>query len=306
MIDTELPFRALTTTMTTNTTAHILQSRAPLAEADKKSDFPKPIRTKSFSGYEPASRNAMSELLSSMNPASSAGIQRHESDRDEDFRLLLPEPYQSITLRPLRRTDTPRLQMLMTENITSHLGNEILEKHNEFCSAANYIEKLLEEEWIDVSDNDEKAVSKCHQMSSDLDSTERKLKSHIPSCFVIAENDVLIGMMGIWNIEEDRNLYHSGELMYWLGQPYWNRGIMSAVAKFFLDWCWKTFWWLNRIDAGVYITWNPISQRILSKLGMKYEGRLRKPIFQPKKGYSDIEIWSQMREEWDANRAADE
>lgn len=280
-----------------NNIEHILRSRAPLAEEDKKSEFPKPVRTQSFSKYEPDSRDSMAELVDAIRSKDNADAENSKHE-NTGFRLQLLKPYQSISLRPLRRTDALRLQVLMTEKVTSHLGNEILEKHNDFCSAVKYMEDLLEKDWIPI---DRESSDEVHLTNSTTTSLQKSKKT-APSRFVIAENDILIGMMSIWGVEDDRNLYHAGELMYWLGEPYWNRGIMSAVASFFLDWCWKTFWWLNRIDAGVYITWNPYSQRILSKLGMKYEGCLRKPIWQKDKGYSDIEIWSQMREEWEARQ----
>ena len=102
---------------------------------------------------------------------------------------------------------------------------------------------------------------------------------------------------------EDRGSSHDMEIAYWLGKPYWGRGIASAVAKATIDWAWISFSWISRIDAGVFSTWNPASRRVLEKCGLKYEGTLRRAVWQgAEKGYSDIEIWGMLREEWEERR----
>ena len=57
---------------------------------------------------------------------------------------------------------------------------------------------------------------------------------------------------------------------YWLGEPYWGRGIMtdaaSAVAPYAMD-----RFGLCRLEAAVF-AWNPASMRVLERCGFVREG----------------------------------
>lgn len=69
----------------------------------------------------------------------------------------------------------------------------------------------------------------------------------------------------------------SGEFGYWLGEPYWGRGIMSeavpVTSKYALD-----HFGLARLEAPVF-SWNPASMRVLEKSGFMREGVLRNSAF---------------------------
>lgn len=60
------------------------------------------------------------------------------------------------------------------------------------------------------------------------------------------------------------------EVGYWLGEPFWGRGIMTAVLKAFTEAALHRPD-LYRIDAGVF-SWNPASMRVLEKAGYRREG----------------------------------
>lgn len=64
------------------------------------------------------------------------------------------------------------------------------------------------------------------------------------------------------------------ELGYWLGEPFWGRGIMTAAVAAFLPHALSAFD-LVRIQALV-LEWNPASTRVLEKAGFALEGRLRR------------------------------
>jgi [ribosomal protein S5]-alanine N-acetyltransferase len=68
----------------------------------------------------------------------------------------------------------------------------------------------------------------------------------------------------------------SAQFGYWLGEPYWGRGIMSeavlAAAEFAL-----IHFGLVRLEAPVF-EWNPASMRVLEKSGFVREGILRKSV----------------------------
>ena len=69
----------------------------------------------------------------------------------------------------------------------------------------------------------------------------------------------------------------SGHLGYWLGEAYWNRGIMTAAARACADHAFAAFE-VARLDALVF-EWNPASMRVLEKCGFVREGVLRRSLF---------------------------
>jgi RimJ/RimL family protein N-acetyltransferase len=86
---------------------------------------------------------------------------------------------------------------------------------------------------------------------------------------LIVESEGLVGAAGIeLNEENDR-----GEIGYWIGLDYWNRGYATEAAAALIEFGFGELN-LNRIQAR-YFTRNPASGRVLEKAGMKYEGVLR-------------------------------
>jgi RimJ/RimL family protein N-acetyltransferase len=67
---------------------------------------------------------------------------------------------------------------------------------------------------------------------------------------------------------------HRAEIGYWLGKPYWGRGVMTAAVSAA---CQHAFarWHLVRITAHVF-SFNTPSARVLEKNGFECEGLLRK------------------------------
>ena len=68
----------------------------------------------------------------------------------------------------------------------------------------------------------------------------------------------------------------SAELGYWLGEAFWNRGIMSAAVRAFTRYAFQQFS-LTRVFAIPYAT-NVASQRVLEKAGYRREGTLRRSV----------------------------
>jgi ribosomal-protein-alanine N-acetyltransferase len=98
-------------------------------------------------------------------------------------------------------------------------------------------------------------------------------------------NNELIGACGFErSIINPRRI----ELGYWLGEPYWHRGIMPKVVKKAIEIIkneWKDF---IRIEAEIF-AWNNPSMRVVEKCGFTFEGILRKRTH--KKG-QDIDVHS--------------
>ena len=89
---------------------------------------------------------------------------------------------------------------------------------------------------------------------------------------VTQEQDGVVGAISL-----KLNFAHRrGELGYWIGVPFWNRGYATEAAKALVDYGFDALG-LNRIEAH-YLMRNPTSGRVLKKVGMKHEGILREQI----------------------------
>ena len=90
--------------------------------------------------------------------------------------------------------------------------------------------------------------------------------------FAIASADEAVGCIGMLPQGDVARL--SAEVGYWLGEPFWNRGITTAALRELTEYA------FNELDlVRLYATvmeWNPASARVLEKAGYAYEGLLRK------------------------------
>lgn len=68
----------------------------------------------------------------------------------------------------------------------------------------------------------------------------------------------------------------TGHFGYWLGEPYWGRGIMTAAVRAMADHVLTEFD-LIRLEAPVF-EWNPASMRVLEKCGFVREAVLRRSV----------------------------
>lgn len=68
----------------------------------------------------------------------------------------------------------------------------------------------------------------------------------------------------------------SGRLGYWVGEPYWGRGIATDAVRVTADYAMSRLG-LVRLEAFVF-EWNPASMRVLEKCGFVREGVLRRSI----------------------------
>lgn len=96
-----------------------------------------------------------------------------------------------------------------------------------------------------------------------------------PACnFAIVVDGTAVGGIGI---ELGQDVFRrSAEIGYWLGEPFWGRGIASEALRAATDYAFATFD-IIRLEAGVF-GWNPASARVLEKAGYTLEGRLRQAI----------------------------
>ncbi len=93
--------------------------------------------------------------------------------------------------------------------------------------------------------------------------------------FAIEINGEAVGSIGL-HPQTDVHLKNA-ELGYFLGEPYWGKGIMTAAIQQMVDYGFKTFE-ITRIFARPFGT-NFGSQRVLEKAGFVLEGRFEKILF---------------------------
>lgn len=85
------------------------------------------------------------------------------------------------------------------------------------------------------------------------------------------ETDELIGGIGFHTKYWKQS--HKDDIGYWLGKPFWNKGIMTDVVKKICAIGFSEFN-LTRIEATVFVN-NDASKRVLKKSGFHCEGTLK-------------------------------
>ena len=85
---------------------------------------------------------------------------------------------------------------------------------------------------------------------------------------VLKDGHQLIGAAGL-----TLTMVHArGELGYWIGREFWNRGYCTEAARAVIEYGFSVLG-LHRIQAQ-HLARNPASGRVMLKLGMQHEGRL--------------------------------
>ena len=113
----------------------------------------------------------------------------------------------------------------------------------------------------------------------------------ITFAIVLAEEEQLIGSIGM-EIAREHQL---ARLSYWLGTHYWNQGYCTEAVRAVLDYGFTRLS-LHRIYAPHFHN-NPASGRVLRKVGMTYEGRMREHYIRFGQ-FVDVEIYGMLREEF--------
>ena len=96
-----------------------------------------------------------------------------------------------------------------------------------------------------------------------------------PRHFAIAVGLEAVGGIGFDPLEGVSR--RSARIGYWLGQPFWGRGLATEALRCLGDYAFEHFA-LERLEAIVF-EWNPASCRVLEKAGYALEARLHKSVF---------------------------
>ena len=106
-------------------------------------------------------------------------------------------------------------------------------------------------------------------------------------------NNDCIGLIGI--IFKTGIYRYCGTMGYWLAEPFWNKGVMTKVAKTFVKYIFNNKD-ITRIESSVF-EWNTGSMRVLEKTGFKLECVSKKAIFKNNQ-FVDEYKYSLLKEEW--------
>ena len=93
---------------------------------------------------------------------------------------------------------------------------------------------------------------------------------------------------GVIGLIKQKDVYRlTAEIGYWIGEPYWNKGITTTAAKLITDYGFNKLQ-LVRIHTGVF-EYNAGSMRVLEKCGYKKDCIFEKSVI--KNG----QIWNEHR-----------
>lgn len=97
--------------------------------------------------------------------------------------------------------------------------------------------------------------------------------------FAVQFNFTLVGVVGI--VLQHDVYRKSAEIGYWIGEPFWNKGIATIALTLATDYAFHQLG-IEKLYAGVF-EGNEGSCRVLEKCGYQLEGVLRRSVFKNKK-----------------------
>ncbi len=112
-----------------------------------------------------------------------------------------------------------------------------------------------------------------------------------PHVLAIDVNGQLAGCIGL-ELQDDISRI-SAELGYWIGEPYWGRGVATEAVKQMLEYTFETFPVVSRIYAKVF-EYNIASMKILEKNGFHLESIQKKSVIKNNE-IIDEHIWVKSR-----------
>lgn len=177
-----------------------------------------------------------------------------------DVILSLPK---NIVLRQYRNTDVP--------SISRHANNKRIWNNLRNRMPHPYTEEAAQK-WIDICRAPEN-----QRASGEWTPEDGAQGPLLPGNYTIVIGDEACGSIGLdWNDPTDI-CFRNAEIGYWLSEEHWGKGYMSIIVPAFVDWAWRTFGFLIRINAEVSAG-NVGSRKCLEKAGLVVEGR-RKMAF---------------------------
>lgn len=160
--------------------------------------------------------------------------------------------YENVSLRKFTYDDIPRLaELANNEKISNNLRDAFPHPYTE-KDAETFIGMVLTQEPTQI--------------------------------FAIEYQDLYVGNIGL-HLETD--VYRkSAEIGYFVGEPYWNLGIMTKAVKLICDYGFEELG-IVRIFAGIF-EYNHASQRVLEKCGFAKEAIFKQAIIKKGEIYDEI------------------
>ena len=137
-----------------------------------------------------------------------------------------------------------------------------------------------------------------HRTSADTRAFLRLVHQHYehgdPFAWAIVRcaDDRLIGSCGFVRQAPER---HAAEIGYWLGRAYWGKGYAVEAARALVRYGFEQMH-LERVEAKCFVQ-NRAGQRVIEKLGMKYEGTDCSEMI--KGEYPELRLYAVARQDWD-------
>lgn len=119
----------------------------------------------------------------------------------------------------------------------------------------------------------------------------RAALQHPPCFFAIDVGGAAVGGIGV--APQDDVYRRSGEIGYWLGRAFWNRGIATEAVRAMTEYAFRELD-LVRVQTGVF-EWNPASMRVLEKCGYLREGVQKRAAFKNGR-FGDIVLYAKLRD----------
>ena len=109
--------------------------------------------------------------------------------------------------------------------------------------------------------------------------------------FAIDIDGFVVGAIGVRPRDDVYAL--TAEIGYWLGEEFWNRGIVTDAVIAMTRYAFETLG-MARVYAEVF-EWNPASMRVLEKAGYVKEGVLRKSAYKNRQIIDQV-LYAKVRE----------
>lgn len=112
--------------------------------------------------------------------------------------------------------------------------------------------------------------------------------------FAIESGKQFCGVIGL--IAQSDVYKKTAEIGYWLGEPYWNKGIATTAVRLITDYGFHQLGFI-RIHTGVF-EYNIGSMKVLTKNGYQKDGVFKLSIFKDGKMY-DEHRFSKLNQDYD-------
>lgn len=222
---------------------------------------------------------------------------RHPVEQTAAFQALLSTPILTLpddmSVRPWHPSDAPVLATLLTDRRiwwcfdehpypwTLRQAQKTIKEARRYSSTAS--KTVMKEKYSDSDDDSDESDSDDDEGEAVAKRARREARETAAldkavdvadltlTDFAIVQRGELIG--GIEFEVGAKVSKHQCWLAYWMAREHRGRGIMTAVVAAFVDWLWTTFdpARLLRIEAGVFVSWNKQSGRVLEKCGFRKE-----------------------------------